>query len=398
MDIEKLNEAIGKIDASIVEAALSDGSNAKATVIVKRPWLKWVAAAVAIVVFAVGTPIALNMMGAFRSDNIVALGSDSGDSSSEEDDPGVVTPIDSSSSDVGEPESSSAPDSDSGSSAESGAKPTRSVFRPQSSSAQSGGEGSYASNAENGETPVPPVKPDNHTTPPDEPPTEPTEGEFVKEDMPPVTYMINGEEKTFNYQRSTYKKKTADMALDGSNGDYVVDHYVAENGDAVLKNSDSEDLVQYEKDGYYIDMNLNVRISEEGAIEAAKYVVMNTDLPIGSLDNMIVSVRYSSSRYYVMFKTAEGSVEVCLDTAGVLQYLAVRKNALQQLSSERVSAAIEKMNERLAELNNDPGVSYVLKSLHFEEWGSSVYAVFDVLYYPDKDSDEYSVYQYYCIV
>ncbi|MBO4583711.1 MAG: hypothetical protein J5756_01450 [Clostridia bacterium] len=394
MDIEKLNEAIGKIDASIVEAALSDGSSAKATVIVKRPWLKWVAAAVAIVVFAVGTPLALNMMGAFRSDNIVAPGSDSGDSSSEGDNTGFVTPSDDSSSGVGEPESSSASEANDGSSSETAKKPANSA----SSSDGDGESGAVPGGSENGETSSSPGHPDDPATPPDEPPAEPTEGEFIKDDMPPVTYMINGEEKTFNYQRSTYKKKTADMALDGSNGDYVVDHYVAENGDAVLKNSDSEDLVQYEKDGYFIDMNLNVRISEEGAIEAAKNVVMNTDLPIGSLDNMIVSVRYSSSRYYVTFKTAEGSVEVCLDTAGVLQYLAVRKNALQQLSSERVSAAIEKMNERLAELNNDPGVSYVLKSLHFEERGSSVYAVFDVLYYPDKDSDEYSVYQYYCIV
>lgn len=393
MDIEKLIEAIGKIDASIVEAALSDGSNAKATVIVKRPWLKWIAAAVVVAVFAIGTPIALNMMGVFRTDNVVAPGSDSGDSSSENDNISVVTPIDGGS-DVGGPESSSASEANDGSSSETVKKPANSA----SSSDGDGESGAAPGGSENGEASSSPGHPDDPATPPDEPPAEPTEGEFVKDDMPPVTYMINGEEKTFNYQRSTYKKKTADMALDGSNGDYVVDHYVAENGDTVLKNSDSEELVQYEKDGYYIDMNLNGRISEEGAIEAAEYVVMNTDLPIGSLDNMIVSVRYSSSRYYVTFKTAEGSVEVCLDTDGVLQYLAVRKNALQQLSSERVSAAIEKMNERLAELNNDPGVSYVLKSLHFEEWGSSVYAVFDVLYYPDKDSDEYSVYQYYCIV
>ena len=74
MNIDILNEAIGRIDASIVEEALSDegGKSAKAVPFARRPWLKWVVAAILIVVIGVGTPVALNMMGAFRGESPVA--------------------------------------------------------------------------------------------------------------------------------------------------------------------------------------------------------------------------------------------------------------------------------------------------------------------------------------
>ena len=392
MDIEKLNEAIGKIDASIVEAALSDGSNAKATVIVKRPWLKWVAAAVAIVVFAVGTPLALNMMGAFRSDNIVAPGGSGSDNSA------IITPIDSS-----EPDSSGSDSGSEQSSVESEPGSSERDNRQHNASprhggeidsAESGGESSSESSA--GQTV--PEKPLDPEPPQNEDPPEPAEGEFIKDDMPAVTYKINGEDKTFVYQSSTRIRKADGEEIDGNSGNYVVDHYIADDGATVSKNEASADFVRYEKAAFFIDTAPDERISAEDAIEIARSAVMNTDLPIGSPDSFNATVRYSMNSYLITFKTAEGSVEVHLDKNGELQFMSVKKDALQHLSSEKVSAAIAKMNAKLAELNNDTNGMYVLDRMHFEEWGSSVYAVFDVLHYSDKSTDEYDVYQYYCAV
>ena len=388
MKLNILQEAIGQIDFDLIEESETAPEKAARVTAFAKPWMKWAVAAVLIIVIGVGTPVALRMMGAFRSDNLVAPGSESGGS---EDGHGIITPVDSS-----EPESSSAPEVE--------PEPDASVSENRSHNASSE-RGSESGGASNGGQTVPekpvdtdPPQNEDPPAPPDEPPAEYFEGEFVKDDMPAVTYRINGEEKTFTYQKSTYKKKTADMALDGNGGNYVVDHYVDGNGNTVSKSSDSKGLIQYEKDGCFIDSNLNGRISEEEAIETAKYVVMNTDLTINRSDNLIVSVRCSSNRYSVTFKTEEMSVEVCLDMSGALQYLAVKKNALQQLSSARVSAAIEKMEERLAELNNDSSERYVLNGIHFEEWGDTVYAVFDVLCYRAQSSDEYCVYQYYCVV
>ena len=308
MNYELINKTIGLMDFDLIEAAdeaPQSAGAARVTPFVKSPWLKWVAAAVAIIVFAVGTPIALNMMGAFRSDNIVAPGSDSGDSSSEEDNPGVVTPIDDSGSAVVEPKSSSAPDSENRSSAESGAKPTHSVS-PYNGGAQSGGEGNSASNG--GQTS--PETPSDPVTPPDEPPTEPTEGEFVKENMPAVTYRINGEEKTFTYQRST----SVIIDESGRGTDCIIDHY-ASGGGSVSIDSASGKLVRYEADGAFEGEPAEViedQLSVFRALETAKRIVMNTDIDTQGMENASVSVRYADNKYFIPLTTAERSIEVCL--------------------------------------------------------------------------------------
>ena len=392
MNIDKLNDAIGQIDFDLVEAADKAGKKAKVTAF--KPWLKWTAAAVAIVIFAVGMPIALNMMGVFKSDNIVAPGSDNSGSSSEDDRSGAVTPIDSNS-DTGEPESSSTPDSEAEPASNSGAKPPRSVSASQGSAKPSEGESSSAQSGEHTK-PETPVEP---TTPPDEPPPEPTEGEFIKEDMPAVTFRIGGEEKMFSYQSSTCIKRTADTSIDGSDGNYVIDYYVDNDGGTIIKSEDSESLIRYEKSVFMMDMPDNERISEREAIEIAEYIVINTDLPIGEFNYVTTSVRYSFNRYYVSFITSEGSVEICLDKLGGLQYLSVKKDALQQVSQERIKAARENMLAEIEILNNsETNGKYVFFSMYLEEWGDKVYAVFDVLYYPDSSSDEHSVPRFYCAV
>lgn len=385
MNYELINETIGLIDFDLIEAADALPEKAKARAF--KPWLQWAAAAVIVIVIAVGTPLAIYSMGAFQEKHYAEYSSDSGGTGSEEDSSGVVPPAD-----VTEPDGSSAQDPESGSS--EGESRPHNASAPHGGSAQSGEGGGSAPNG--GQTI--PDEPNDPEPPQNEDPPELNEGEFKKYDMPAVTYRINGEEKTFVYQSSTRVKKTAGEDIDGSSDNYVVDHYIADDGATVSKNEASEDLIMYEKAAILIDTAPDERISAEDAIEIARSAVMNTDLPIGNPDSFNATVRYSLNSYLITFKTAEGSVEVHLDKNGELQFMSVKKDAMQHLSSEKVSAAKAKMNAKLAELNNDPNEKYILDRMYFEEWGSSVYAVFDVLHYPDKDSDEYSVYQYYCAV
>ena len=106
MNYELINETIGLIDFDLIEAAdeaPQSAGVARVTPFVKRPWLKWAAAAVAIAVIAAGTPLALKAIGSFRSENFVAPnGSGNGNS-------GVVAPVDSGESESGEPENSGEP-------------------------------------------------------------------------------------------------------------------------------------------------------------------------------------------------------------------------------------------------------------------------------------------------
>ena len=402
----KLNNAITNIDDDIIEAALAATPEtvkaAPVTAFANRPWVKWAAAAAVFVIVA-AAPFAMYKLGVFRSDNIAAPDSNVGSENS-----GVISSAESDSGNEPENSSASGPDNretsssgsegneiynnSSGRTGEKTSKPHNTL--PQ----QNSGESSSGTNG----TEQPPVisdDPNDPEIPPEQPPAEPEEGEFIKDNMPEVTYMIAGENKTFAYLSSTRSKKAAEMDLDGNGGSCVIDHYIGSDGSIILKNESSDGLMQYEKDALLVDVTPGEKISTEDAIEAAESIVVNTDLPIGGLDNMIASVRYSSERYYVTFKTADGNVEICLDKFGSLQYLTVKRDALQQLSRDRIIAARTKMHAELETLEKDnPDERYVLKSMHFEEWGDKIYAVFDVDHYPDKYSDMHSVFQYYCVV
>ncbi len=388
----KLNNAITNIDDDIIEAALAATPEtvkaAPVTAFTNKPWLKWAAAVVAIVVIAAGTTLALKAIGSFGNDNFVAPNGSEGEA------PGII-----SSSEGGEPDSSSepAPEKDHG----EASVPEENPGGNSSGSKKNGHTGSaaaptptnWANAAGTGDGEHGAVTPDDPELP------QPSEGEFVKDDMPAVTYRINGEDKTFSYQKSTFAKMTTGVDIDGNGGNYVVDYYVGSDGSTVSKSGDSEGLLQYKRAVYSVDHDPYEQLNAEDALEIARNVVLNTDLPIGSLDSLDAAIQYLSDSYLITFKTLEGSIEVHLDKNGALQFLAVRKNAMQQMSAEKVSAAINKMKEKLAELNdNDAGGRYDLDYMHFEEWGNKLYAVFDVLYYTDKNSDEFSVYQYYCAV
>ena len=104
MSIYNVNKAMGLIDEKLIEAAVyppeSEREKAKPTAF--KPWMKYAVAAVVIAVFAIGTPVALNMAGVFGTNNVVdpaSSGSGSGSDVSEV----IYHPEDDSYSTVSEP-------------------------------------------------------------------------------------------------------------------------------------------------------------------------------------------------------------------------------------------------------------------------------------------------------
>ena len=296
MNIDILNEAIGGIDASLVEEALADGEKKpKVTAFTQRPWLKWAAAAVAIAVIAAGTPLALKAIGSFRNENFVAPNG-SGNS-------GVVVPVDSSESDSGEPESGSESDSENNASSEqSGESRPRGSEAPGGSSAESPDDPSSSSGTPSG------------SDVPEQP-----EGDFVKDNMPAVTYRINGEYKTFDYQSST--------AVVDSGSSYVIDRYADAEGNAVSVNADFGYMMQYwenKPSEFHSDNDIN---NEEDAVNMANIIAMNTDIALVGIENADTSVRYAENKYYVTLSVPLGKAEMCFDIKGELKYLIINKYA-----------------------------------------------------------------------
>ena len=394
----KLNNAITNIDDDIIEAALDATPEtvkaAPVTAFTNKPWLKWAAAAAVFVIVA-AAPFAMYKLGVFRSDNLVAPSSDSGSSSSEEDAPSVVTPIEDSGSDVGESDSGSVPDLGSESTSNSGEKPTNTAPSEFSS-----GE-SQVNNTEQGGL--------SHEMPTDpgfDQSSQPvlggdfTGGSFVKDDMPPVTYLINGEYKTFSYMDSNYIALGNGQDINGDEGCIVIDRYIDEEGDsAVSRSADSGELVSYGAHAFHTEGFRSVLQSEEEIVETARLTVLNTDIPLSGIETASASIRVVDDKYYVTLTVPEGQVEVCIDNRGGLIDFIVMNDASAGLSPERIAAAKDKMNAKLEELNNNgTKARYVLNGLRYERWGSLIYAVFNVTCYPDKDSDVHSEYDYYCIV
>ena len=100
MNKDIMNEAVGLIDFELVEAADSRPEKTKVTAF--KPWMKYAVAAVLLAVFAIGTPVALNMAGVFGANNVVdpaSSGSGSGSDVSEI----IYPPEDDSYSTVSEP-------------------------------------------------------------------------------------------------------------------------------------------------------------------------------------------------------------------------------------------------------------------------------------------------------
>ena len=69
MNFDTMHKAIIMIDSDLIEAADVQPEKAKPTAF--KPWMKYAVAAVLIAVFAIGTPVALNMAGVFGTNNVV---------------------------------------------------------------------------------------------------------------------------------------------------------------------------------------------------------------------------------------------------------------------------------------------------------------------------------------
>ena len=316
MKLNMLQEAIGLLDFDLIEESEAAPERKTRVTAFAKPWMKWAVAAVLIIVIGVGTPIALNMMGVFRNENYVAPnGSGNGNS-------GYVTPVDGDS-DSGEPDSSSEPASGSS----EGEKPQHGDSSEHSSESPAHSDSSEHS----GESENPsgsgkePASSSSETQ--DEPgtggepgPEGPTGGEFIKDNMPPITYRIAGESKTFSYTVSEW----VTTHWQSINARYSIDRYVGSDGSSVLVNSESGELIQYERTVLHGDSPVSVA-SEVEAIELAKLTALNTDIAMSGLENAEVSVQVTGKGYYVTLTVPEGKVYISMDIYGSLLGIYVDK-------------------------------------------------------------------------
>ncbi|MBO4934805.1 MAG: hypothetical protein J5441_06545 [Clostridia bacterium] len=284
-----------------------------------KPWMKWAAAAVAIVVIAAGTPLALKAIGSFRNENFVAPNS-SGNS-------GVVAPVDSSESESGEPDSSGEPESENDASSEqSGESRPRGDKTPSGSSSDTPDELVSSSETPDVSSSETSGGSSSGTADSDSPSGAP-EGEFLKDDMPPLTCRINGESKTFSYTVSEWAVESPSTDFEDYLSYYVIDHYLGSDGSTVLINSGSGELIQYERTPLHGDCFLDADdiIPENEAIERAKLAILNTDIAVSGIENAEVSVQTSAKGYYVTLAVPEGKVYVSVDTQGSLLGIYVNK-------------------------------------------------------------------------
>ncbi|MBO4935044.1 MAG: hypothetical protein J5441_07780 [Clostridia bacterium] len=392
MNIDILNEAIGGIDAYIVEEALADGEKKpKVTAFAQRPWMKWAAAAVAIVVIAAGTPLALKAIGSFRNENFVAPnGSGNGN-------PGAVAPVDS-----GEPESSSEPDSSSAPESENNA-----------SSEQSGESRSRGS-----EQQTPPASDPPETSSP-EPDSSSFDievgsgsiggplsiggshfgGNFHKKNMPAVTYRINGESQSFDYDHSAWIMIDAESDLDGNEGVYIIDYYSGKDGSSAVAYDGSEELMEYT--GRYNDYGSGDEISEVAATEAAKNVLLNTDLPFAALENLQISKSESGKNYHrIVASFTGGEVEILLNKDGSLKHFIVNRDASVWLTPERIAAGREKLDAKIDALSAErPNERFVATGVEvYQKLANKIYAIYEVIQYPYQGSDFQKRLRFYCVV
>ena len=267
-----------------------------------KPWMKYAVAAAAFVVVVAAALVAINVTGAWRNDNLVPPNSGT-------ENPGVITPA---GSDGDSENPGSAP----------GSEGTPAIS--DNSSSQSGGN----SGSENhgGEQSSTPDKPDGTQTPPSEEPEVVIEGDFMKDNMPAVTYRIAGENKTFVYQKSSVIKTSE--SGDGKPTYSVVDRYADPDGATLSVNADTGAMMRYESGS--VQEYYEWELSEEEVIAAAIRVASTSDIPLTGFESANSSVWCSGNRYYVSLTVEEGIAEVCFNKFGGLLYLVVKDNAMMR--------------------------------------------------------------------
>ena len=316
MKLNMLQEAIGLLDFDLIEESEAAPERKTRVTAFAKPWMKWAVAAVLIIVIGVGTPVALNMMGVFRNENYVAPNGDSGNS-------GFVTPVDGSEQGGGsEQTTEDASGSSEGekpqhsdSSEHSSEPPTHSDSSEHSGESENpsgSGQEPASGSSETQDEPGTGGKPDSD---------DPAGGEFIKDNMPPITYRIAGESKTFSYTASQWVT-THWQSVDAR---YSIDRYVGSDGSSVLVNSETGKLIQYERTVLHGDSPSSVA-SEVEVIETAKRAVLNTDIAVSGIENAEVSVQVTGKGYYVTLTVPEGKVYVSMDIYGSLLGIYVDKS------------------------------------------------------------------------
>lgn len=387
MNYELINETIGLIDFDLIEAAAAAPASAQKAA--AKPWLKWAAAAVAVAVIAVGTFLALNTAGAFRNENFVAPNG-SGNS-------GVVAPVDSSESDSGstpsgEGESSS---KDSGSQQQGGEsaphgseQQTPPASDPPETSSPEPDSSSFDIEVGSGSIGGPLSIGGSHFG-----------GNFHKKNMPAVTYRINGESKSFDYDHSAWIMIDAESDLDGNEGVYIIDYYSGKDGSSAVAYDGSEELMEYT--GRYNDYGSGDEISEVAAAEAAKNVLLNTDLPFAALENLQISKSESGKNYHrIVASFTGGEVEILLNKDGSLKHFIVNRDASVWLTPERMAAGREKLDAKIDALSAErPNERFVATGVEsYQKLGNKIYAIYEVIQYPYQGSDFQKRLRFYCVV
>ena len=324
MNIDILNEAIGNIDPAIVEAALSDEAvSAKAIPFARKPWVKRLAAAAAFVVVVAAALVAINVTGAWRNDSFVTPSS-----SAESDNTAVIPSSEADSGSSGQDSSSEHENPDVVSSSEGTALTGDSSSGyvgsdiPANDEQTPQGGGSSSSESAGGTDVAPPDDPDNPgTTVGGDSPHEFDEGDFVKENMPPLTYRIMGEIKTFNYLNSSAIKEG--YATEESES-YVVDHYIGSDWSSISILSSTGELRSYGVDLYHTG-SIDSDVSEQYLMRFAKSAALDTDIALSGLESASTSVLYYHGKYYVTLAVPEGSVIFCFTNRGEFEYLVVDK-------------------------------------------------------------------------
>ena len=398
MDFDILYKAIGMLDPEIIEAA-EKAPRRIAPAKVAKPWLKWAVTAVVIAVFAIGTPIALNMMGAFKNDNYVSPDNSGGSNNS-----GIIMPIDSS-----EPESSSEQTSEDASASKDSGSSSHGSETMSSRSVQLGSSSAETPDNSGTETPG------TDSSEPDSSSSFDIEnsggsgggplsigsrfgGSFHKKNMPAVTYRINGEYKSFDYDNSAWIIIDAEADLDGIEGVYIVDYYTNKDGSRAVAYDGSEELMEYSC--RYNGADSGDEISVEEVVGAAKHMLLNTDIPFNELENLnAASVASDKKSFEIVMTFTGGEVELLLNKDGSLKHFIVYKDASTGLSPDRIAAGREKLNAKLEKLRTErPNDRFVLSGEYFEKLGNKIYVIFDVYDYPDPNSDTYGLCKFYCVI
>ena len=305
MNIDILNEAIGLMDFDLVEAAdemPARAKTARVSAVARKPWMKWAVVAAAFIVVVASALVAINVTGAWKNSDFVAPNG-SGNS-------GIVAPVDSGGSESGEPESEN-----NASSEQTGESRPRGSEVPGVSSSNTTDEPVSSSET--------PADSSSGTADSDGPSGTP-EGEFIKEDMPAVTYRINGEYKTFDYRKSENVLGPGYVDYFEQQVCYALDYYEGSDGvGRVIIDAASGDLIRYETTvlhGHWAAV-----LDEKEVTEKARQIALNSDVALAGLENAGIATVSSGSKYFVALTVAEGTVQICIDNKGGLWSISVSK-------------------------------------------------------------------------